>query len=287
MTNYRPLRLDRKRMGFTLIELLVVIAIIALLAAILFPVFARARENARRASCQSNLKQIGIGLLQYTQDYDDFLPYAYFGNYNDIGISTAPGVLGPNGVEDYKWMDAIYPYIKSSQVFNCPSAVYANSPPLSAPANYNFRTTGSWGSYEINAASWNGGGIGALPPGAVPFPGSPSIHTAQVEAPATTVWVADGSNWAGGGAITGNQIPSYLVMSAANTLLTAGPFNGFVAITGETDKGVFLARHLDTMNVLYCDGHVKAMKPTAMMATAPCSGYKLDICQPAFTIEND
>jgi prepilin-type N-terminal cleavage/methylation domain-containing protein len=66
----------RKKRAFTLIELLVVIAIIAILAAILFPVFARARENARRSSCQSNLKQIGLGVLQYTQDYDETLPPA-------------------------------------------------------------------------------------------------------------------------------------------------------------------------------------------------------------------
>lgn len=67
-----PRRIPRR--GFTLIELLVVIAIIALLAAILFPVFARARENARRASCQSNLKQIGLSVVQYTQDYDETFP---------------------------------------------------------------------------------------------------------------------------------------------------------------------------------------------------------------------
>src|SRR6218665_2214986 len=70
-----------KRHGFTLIELLVVIAIIAILAAILFPVFARARENARRSACQSNLKQIGLGIMQYTQDYDERYPIRYYNNY--------------------------------------------------------------------------------------------------------------------------------------------------------------------------------------------------------------
>src|SRR3954469_17430376 len=89
--------------GFTLIELLVVIAIIAILAAILFPVFARARENARRAACQSNLKQIGLGIAQYTQDYDERLP----------------GVGGQNTT--YSWRSRIDPYIKSTQIFLCPS----------------------------------------------------------------------------------------------------------------------------------------------------------------------
>src|SRR5438094_4972769 len=90
--------------GFTLIELLVVIAIIAILAAILFPVFARARENARRSSCQSNLKQIGLGMAQYTQDYDETYP-----------IMPYNGGAGP-GLGAY--LDS---YIKSSQIWRCPS----------------------------------------------------------------------------------------------------------------------------------------------------------------------
>lgn len=90
-----------KEKGFTLIELLVVIAIIALLAAILFPVFARARENARKSSCQNNLKQIGLGLKQYIQDYDEMYPMRHTSQMN--------------------WQQMIYPYVKSTQLFACPS----------------------------------------------------------------------------------------------------------------------------------------------------------------------
>ncbi|RYZ79910.1 MAG: DUF1559 domain-containing protein [Proteobacteria bacterium] len=94
-----------KRKGFTLIELLVVIAIIAILAAILFPVFGRARENARRSSCQSNLKQLGLGLAQYTQDYDEKTPIACADN---------------SGCTD-SWYHQTKTYIKSDQVTYCSS----------------------------------------------------------------------------------------------------------------------------------------------------------------------
>lgn len=103
--------------GFTLIELLVVVAIIAVLAAILFPVFARARENARRASCMSNLKQMGLAMMMYTQDYDEHMPsYLLEGHGNKI-------FPAPNGNKYSRqpWFFAIYPYAKSSQLFNCPS----------------------------------------------------------------------------------------------------------------------------------------------------------------------
>jgi prepilin-type N-terminal cleavage/methylation domain-containing protein/prepilin-type processing-associated H-X9-DG protein len=97
------------RRGFTLIELLVVIAIIAILAAILFPVFARAREKARQASCASNLKQIGLGWVMYAQDYDE---------------KTAPQGLTDDPVLQYRgwWEDRLQPYIKNEQVMVCPSA---------------------------------------------------------------------------------------------------------------------------------------------------------------------
>src|SRR5213083_1134225 len=96
--------------GFTLIELLVVIAIIAILAAILFPAFAMARENARRASCQSNLKQIGLGIIQYNQDYDDTMPPSYATPINDPYPYGGSG--NTNGV--WLWMHIIAPYTKSS-----------------------------------------------------------------------------------------------------------------------------------------------------------------------------
>ena len=96
-----------KKRGFTLIELLVVIAIIAILAAILFPVFAKAREKARTSSCSSNVKQIMLGLLQYAQDYDERWPWAAWNNGNTLGNH---------------WMVATYPYTSSDQLWVCPSA---------------------------------------------------------------------------------------------------------------------------------------------------------------------
>ncbi len=117
-----------KKHGFTLIELLVVIAIIAILAAILMPVFARAREQARKGSCHSNMKQMTMGMLMYAQDYDERFPagksncsHGPFDSWNQSGM----------GIDDFhmqaQWYAAlIQPYVKNPQVFRCPSMVDGN-----------------------------------------------------------------------------------------------------------------------------------------------------------------
>ncbi|HAZ64137.1 MAG TPA: hypothetical protein DCZ72_11085 [Armatimonadetes bacterium] len=104
-----------RKKGFTLIELLVVIAIIAILAAILFPVFAKAREKARSSSCASNMKQMGLAIMQYSQDYDEKMPACR--GYNATNPYD-PGGVNPQTID---WRIQIMPYIKSVQLFSCPS----------------------------------------------------------------------------------------------------------------------------------------------------------------------
>jgi prepilin-type N-terminal cleavage/methylation domain-containing protein/prepilin-type processing-associated H-X9-DG protein len=108
-----------QRRGFTLIELLVVIAIIAILAAILFPVFAKAREKARQTTCLSNIKQISLGILQYAQDYDEtFVPSAV-AVYDYFAPDGTPIHIVPQSA--MLWMYLTYPYVKNVQVYTCPS----------------------------------------------------------------------------------------------------------------------------------------------------------------------
>ncbi|HEX2999397.1 MAG TPA: prepilin-type N-terminal cleavage/methylation domain-containing protein [Armatimonadota bacterium] len=130
--------MKKNRNGFTLIELLVVIAIIAILAAILFPVLARARENARKSTCQSDLKQIGTAMLQYVQDYDEKYPAAYAiiagagisasdygGPFHDNWCRAVNPTSNANTQtlrsKGVTWMQIMQPYIKNEQVFKCPS----------------------------------------------------------------------------------------------------------------------------------------------------------------------
>lgn len=196
--------------GFTLIELLVVIAIIAILAAILFPVFARARENARRTSCQSNMKQMGLGFIQYVQDYDGREP-------NDVG----------------KFASVLQPYMKSKQLFKCPSdaTTVANS--------YLFN---NYHSSLPDAA----GNLGA------------GRSESEFASPSTLVLAMEGNNGFGDGSATDPKSPKNLTTDnglAADYTIWNGA-NRIAAAYASTP------RHLDTAVVLYTDGHVKSKRIT-------------------------
>ncbi|MCD6359313.1 MAG: DUF1559 domain-containing protein [Armatimonadetes bacterium] len=122
------------RRGFTLIELLVVIAIIAILAAILFPVFARAREKARQANCSSNLKQIGLAFAMYAQDYDEVYLHG-----RDMNYASTGGWGAHADVDDYDdWPVFLYPYIKNAQIFQCPSSNKDNALPIENNYGWNY-----------------------------------------------------------------------------------------------------------------------------------------------------
>jgi prepilin-type N-terminal cleavage/methylation domain-containing protein/prepilin-type processing-associated H-X9-DG protein len=213
------------RTGFTLIELLVVIAIIAILAAILFPVFARARENARRASCQSNEKQIGLGFAQYIQDYD--------GRYPKYEFATTPTT---------GWAEVLQPYLKSDQIFQCPSE------PTKAVA-----TPSTFG-YSDYTYSQN---ISDLFPGGTP---RPVCNESEFTFPTNTAIVFEGQ--------TGTSNKTMQCNDFVNRNV-----NG--AVVAEYDGA---RRHLEGSNWLFADGHVKWLKPEKFsLATSAPSATNLSI----------
>jgi prepilin-type N-terminal cleavage/methylation domain-containing protein/prepilin-type processing-associated H-X9-DG protein len=203
-----------RRAGFTLVELLVVIAVIALLAAILFPVFARARENARRSSCQSNLRQIGLGILQYAQDYDELVP----------ARQHASGSVSPRS-----WRGMLQPYIKSADVFRCPSN----------RANAANAADGIRRSYNCNGLSSTANLCGTAPMPEIPT-GTP-VHLARIQNTAQLILVVEGRE----------GFPEMRID------------NNMYGSTTSYGRGDFFAGHLGTANFLFADGHVKSLKPTA------------------------
>ncbi len=226
---------QNRRPAFTLIELLVVIAIISILAAILFPAFARARESARRSSCLNNFKQIGLGMMQYSQDYDETMPrFSHGGGYNGF---TGYGAAGDDGA---RWADMITPYIKSTQVFDCPSgtkttALY-NRGPIAAGGPFLDITTYSYGYVTPNNATTNVGIAGR--------------NLAQIEDSAGTLMlIEDGRQDAGLGAETqGRLIPNVgETISSLGGRLNGSRHTG----VGESDFDGY------AFNALYADGHAK------------------------------
>jgi len=241
-----------KRTGFTLIELLVVIAIIAILAAILFPVFAKVREKARQTSCTSNMKQIGLAIVQYQQDYDE---------------------VYPTGLQDSWWANTwvlnVQPYVKSIAVFHCPDD---SSTTLAAPIN--------WAGVGLSYAS--NGWVKGVPGGntqegvigiAQTWVSPMTRSLASVNRPSDTIMVAEKHNgdviahgyngvpsvWGPGCMFT--QISSWDGLGAPQELpdgsksLTAAYPNGA--------NGAVTAAHTGRANFLFCDGHVKSMFPYA------------------------
>ena len=202
-------QVQRARSAFTLIELLVVIAIIAILAAILFPVFARARENARRSSCQSNLKQIALGVKQYTQDYDERFPNI-----------TVPAPAGSPG-----WAYAIQPYLKSEQIFQCPSET---APPPPGTDLLTRAGTNGFSDYYLNYNT-----VSVADPAANPVVGT-GRSEASIDYSSNTIMNGEGTG------ISGD--------ATANSYQLSPP-------------GAGRARHLEGANYSFVDGHVKWMRP--------------------------
>ncbi len=216
---------NNQKPAFTLIELLVVIAIIAILAAILFPVFARARENARRASCQSNMKQMALSLTQYIQDYDEKYP----------NLTTGAGAPGP-----YGWVDTMQPYIKSMQIVQCPSDT--TDPGTGAGS-------AGYTDYYINAALGNTGTATS------PVYNVGGISQAAVENSSLTILLADGAG--SSPYSTARYRANGYTIEGASTVTSPGygPVGG-----GLVTSGSIYQKHLEGFNLAFVDGHVKWSK---------------------------
>ena len=326
--------MKRSRNGFTLIELLVVIAIIAILAAILFPVFAKARDKARQATDQSNLKQIGIATLQYEQDNDEFFyPHRWSeaSSTNCPDWQSVPTSMWPNGpavsategtctsgtvtaacdttaIKAFPWPMIIYPYTKSTGIFVDPS----NGASFTGTSSINTGSENGAGGYGYgweNSYAHNDGWISpANNPGVTP--NVVPVSSVTVDRPAGTVLIVDGSYYGAGpdsGNVLGqanyNGATNAAMLTQDNTFLTqngnalrysgyfanvgaatfmnnttnatsmtsnSGPATSNIFASGFAEPTVsnfqdLLGRHEGQDDVLFCDGHVKAVNGVSLV----------------------
>ena len=224
MTNH-----SRRLAGFTLIELLVVIAIIAILAAILFPVFAKVREKARQTTCASNLKQLGTAWLMYAQDYDETtMPaYDYTGTTPGCSWLTWVGCVGSADGKLVPNTSTLQPYTKSEGLKSCPSRPSVNE--------YYAGNTG----YGYNWHAFSGFAAGSFP----------TITLAAIQAPTETVVMCDSAAVH----VVGGNVQGLEAAAMLNPPSQQWPS--------------FHARHTELGNVLWADGHVKTMRPTLISAS--------------------
>ncbi len=257
---------SRLHRGFTLIELLVVIAIIAILAAILFPVFARARENARRTSCLSNLKQIGLGMQQYTQDYDErVVPYRNVGT-NPYAADARVETQAKANVFMNQLLD---PYIKSAQVWACPSnpSAWVNIDTSSVAVDPGYKSYGGQNSYTVNNYAMKSN-IG------------PSI--ASFPEVANTYALLDGSYYnalpRGACQLVSDQPSGFNPTTSTypqywKNLGNSQAFR-IPNVTDAEAPDLIKSRHMETINTLYLDGHAKSINWTKIVNDAPAVGKK-------------